>query len=131
MASRGVGEVADPASDVIVDDEGEIRLRGAEFFGDLADEDRVRGEGDLVGGVEGSGFNAGSVVQVNGSPISSTLVSPTTLTAVIPATYFTQVGSLSLTVVNAAVSSTSGVIQATPVRLPCSVVPICLALRRP
>ena len=59
----------------------------------------------------GSGFVAGSVVQVNGSPISSALVSPTSLTAVIPATYFAQVGSISLTVVNAATSSTSAAIS--------------------
>jgi hypothetical protein len=48
--------------------------------------------------VTGAGFVGGSVVQVNGTAISTTLVNGTTLRATIPATYFATVGTLALTV---------------------------------
>ena len=57
--------------------------------------------------VTGAGFVANSVVQVNGTAISTTLVNPTTLKATIPASYFTTVGTLAITVLDPAVSSTS------------------------
>ena len=48
----------------------------------------------------GTGFVATSVAQVNGTAISTRLVSPTTLTAVIPASDLTATGSLQITVVD-------------------------------
>ena len=46
----------------------------------------------------GSGFVASSVVLVNGAAIATVYVNPTTLTAVIPATEFTKVGTLQVAV---------------------------------
>ena len=49
-----VGEVADPAGNVVVDDEGEIGLGGFKFSRDFADEFGVGLEGDFVSGFGGS-----------------------------------------------------------------------------
>lgn len=48
----------------------------------------------------GSGFVAGSVVKANGTTISSTYVSSTTLTAVVPAASLVNPGAVSITVTN-------------------------------
>ncbi len=60
------------------------------------------GSGATTITVTGTGFIGTSVVQVNGTAILTTLVSPTTLTATIPASYFTTVGTLAITVYNPA-----------------------------
>lgn len=57
--------------------------------------------------VTGSGFVATSVVQVNGTPIQTTLVNPTTLTAVIPAADLLTVGTLQISVSDPTVSLTT------------------------
>jgi hypothetical protein len=60
------------------------------------------GSGATTITVTGTGFIGTSVVQVNGTAILTTLVNPTTLTATIPASYFTTVGTLAITVYNPA-----------------------------
>ena len=50
--------------------------------------------------VSGTNFNSSSKVLVNGSPLPTTLINATTLTATIPATDFSQSGTLSITVSN-------------------------------
>ncbi len=55
-----VGEGADPAGDIVVDDEGKIGLGGFEFGGDLTDEFGIGGEGDFLGGVDGRFFEFGA-----------------------------------------------------------------------
>ena len=55
----------------------------------------------------GVGFVATSVVQVNGTAIPTTLVNATTLTAIVPASYFTAPGTLQITVADPGVSSVS------------------------
>ena len=50
-----VGEVADPAGDVVVDDEGKIGLGGLQLRCDFTDQLGVGREGDFVGGI-GRGF---------------------------------------------------------------------------
>jgi hypothetical protein len=57
--------------------------------------------------ITGAGFVGNSVVQVNGTAIPTTLVNPTTLTAIIPAADFLTVGTLQITVLDPAVSSMS------------------------
>jgi hypothetical protein len=56
------------------------------------------GDGATTITVTGAGFVANSVVQVNGTAIATTLVNATTLKATIPASYFTTVGTLAITV---------------------------------
>jgi hypothetical protein len=65
------------------------------------------GSGATTVTATGTGFTSTTVVQVNGTAIPTTLVSPTTLTAVIPASDFTSVGTLQITVVDPSVSFTS------------------------
>ncbi len=55
----------------------------------------------------GAGFVPTSVVQVNGTAIATTLVNATTLTAIVPASYFTAPGTLQITVADPGVSSIS------------------------
>jgi hypothetical protein len=50
--------------------------------------------------VNGSSFVSGSAVQWNGSPLSTTFVSGTQLTAAVPGSLITNAGSASITVVN-------------------------------
>ncbi len=56
----------------------------------------------------GSNFNTGDLVQLNGSTISSTYVSTTTLTAVIPASFFAQAGTGLITVFDPSTRTASG-----------------------
>ncbi len=65
------------------------------------------GSADTVITLTGSGFIAGSVVQVNGAAVVTTYVNPTTLTAVVPAADFAMAGTLQITVVDAAIMATS------------------------
>ncbi len=51
--------------------------------------------------VTGSGFGAGSMVQVNGTPIPTTVLNSTSLAAVIPASFLTASGVLQITVAGA------------------------------
>jgi hypothetical protein len=57
--------------------------------------------------VTGSGFVATTVVQVNGTTIPTTLVSPTVLTAVIPAADLLTVGTLQISVVDPSIPLTT------------------------
>ena len=57
--------------------------------------------------LSGAGFVATSVVQVNKTAIPTTFVNATTLTAIIPASYFATVGTLQITVFDPTVSLTS------------------------
>src|SRR5438309_2065283 len=52
--------------------------------------------------VNGSNFVPGSVVNINGSPRSTTYISPSQLTVSIPASDFTYVGTPNITVTNPA-----------------------------
>lgn len=61
----------------------------------------------------GAGFVATSVVQVNGTAIPTTLVSATTLTAIVPATDFTKPGTLQITVADPSVSLVSSALTLT------------------
>ncbi len=55
----------------------------------------------------GSGFVTSSVVQVNGTPVATTYVNPTTLTAVVPATNFLASGALAITVSDPTITAVS------------------------
>jgi hypothetical protein len=55
----------------------------------------------------GTGFTAGSIVQLNGTTITSSYFSPTKMTAVIPTTFLQQVQPGAITVTNPAASLTS------------------------
>jgi hypothetical protein len=57
--------------------------------------------------ITGSGFVATTVVQVNGIPIATTLVNPTTLTAIVPAANFAGPGTLQISLKNPATGSVS------------------------
>ncbi len=57
--------------------------------------------------ITGSGFVANTVAQVNGTAVATTLVNPTTLTAVIPSANFTTAATLTLTLKNPTTGSTS------------------------
>ena len=59
----------------------------------------------------GSGFVAGSVVQVNGTAVATTYVNPTTLTALVPATYLAQAGTLAVRVLDPAISALSAALN--------------------
>jgi hypothetical protein len=63
----------------------------------------------------GAGFISSSVVQVGGSAISTTLVSPTTLMATIPAADFLQPGTLQITVFDPSIAATSAALPFTVV----------------
>jgi hypothetical protein len=52
--------------------------------------------------VNGTGYNSSSVVQVNGNPRPTTLVSPTQLRAQIPQTDILSIGQRTITVLNPA-----------------------------
>jgi hypothetical protein len=58
------------------------------------------GHADLTLTVNGSSFISGSVVQWNGTPLATTFVNPTQLTAVIPAADLAEEGTATVTVVN-------------------------------
>jgi hypothetical protein len=73
----------------------------------------VLGDGNKTITLTGAGFVATSVVQVNGAAIATTLVSPTTLMAVVPAADFTQVGTLQITVADPTVSLVSSALPLT------------------
>ncbi len=57
--------------------------------------------------ITGSGFVATTVARVNGTSIATTLVNPTTLTAIIPATYFAATGTLQITLSNPTTQATT------------------------
>ena len=59
--------------------------------------------------LSGSGFTSTSVVEVNGTPVPTTFLSFTSLSAVLPTV--TTAGNLAITVVDAASQGTSGVLQ--------------------
>jgi hypothetical protein len=65
------------------------------------------GDGNKTITLTGSGFVASSVVQVNGVSVATAFVNPATLTAVIPAADFANVGTLQITVLDPAISSSS------------------------
>ena len=67
----------------------------------------ILGAGNTTITLTGSGFSSSAVVQVNGSPIPSTVVSPTTLMAIVPATDFVKSGTLTIVVVDASISQTT------------------------
>ena len=73
------------------------------------------GSAQLTMTVTGSGFPPGSVVQLNGSPLATTFVSGTTLTAVVPQSALTTPGTDSIVVVNpgAPVAEKSNVVTLT------------------
>ncbi len=58
--------------------------------------------------ITGSGFVATTVAQIGGTAIATTLVNPTTLTAIVPAADFALPGTLQLTLKNPATGSVSG-----------------------
>jgi hypothetical protein len=66
----------------------------------------VIGAGATTITITGSAFVTGTVAQVNGATIPTTLVSPTTLTAIIPASDFTAAATLQITVL---IPATGGV----------------------
>lgn len=57
------------------------------------------GSGDTTLTLGGSGFVAQSTVDANATPLAVTLVSPTELTAIVPATLMSSTGTLTITVV--------------------------------
>ena len=61
----------------------------------------------------GAGFVASSVVQVNGTAIPTTVVNATTLTAIVPASYFIKPGTLAITVADPTVSLVSAALNLT------------------
>jgi hypothetical protein len=67
----------------------------------------TQGASDTKITLTGAGFTATSVVQVNGTAIATTLVSATSLTAIIPAVDFTQIGTLAITVFDTSTLSSS------------------------
>ncbi len=71
------------------------------------------GDPDKTITITGSGFVATTVAQVNGTSIATTLVSPTSLTAIIPAAYFAAPGTLQITLKNPATGSVSGALPFT------------------
>ena len=71
------------------------------------------GAGATTVTITGAGFVSNSVVQVNGTAIPTTLVNPTTLTAIIPASDFLTVGTLQIAVFDPTVSSTSTTVNFT------------------
>jgi Bacterial Ig-like domain (group 3)/FG-GAP-like repeat len=71
----------------------------------------VIGAGATTITITGSGFVTGTVAQVNGTTISTTIISPTSLTAVIPASDFTAAATLQVTVL---IPATGGVSSALP-----------------
>ncbi|MBB5057330.1 putative membrane protein [Granulicella aggregans] len=80
------------------------------------------GSGATTVTITGAGFVSNSVVQVNGTAIPTTLVNPTTLTAVIPASDLLTVGTLQITVLDPTVSSTSTAVTLTVTAPPVTVV---------
>ncbi|RXH54790.1 choice-of-anchor D domain-containing protein [Granulicella sibirica] len=74
------------------------------------------GDPDTVVTITGSGFLASSVALVNGTPVATTFVNATTLTAVIPAADFAKTGTLQIVVSDPGISSVSA-------SLPLSVIP--------
>jgi hypothetical protein len=79
------------------------------------------GDGAKAIALTGIGFLANSIVQVNGTPITTTYVSGTSLTAVIPAAYFLTVQTLSLMVNDPTQAMTSAAVTV-PVVAPAPVV---------
>jgi Bacterial Ig-like domain (group 3) len=71
------------------------------------------GAGATTVTITGAGFVGNSVVQVNGTAIPTTLVNATTLSAVIPASDFLNVGTLQITVFDPSISVTSAAVQLT------------------
>ncbi len=63
----------------------------------------------------GSGFVPDSVVQVNGAAVATTYVNPTSLLAVIPATYLGQTGTLAVRVLDPSITALSGALNLTVV----------------
>jgi hypothetical protein len=76
------------------------------------------GAADTTITLTGSGFVSTSVVQINGTAVTSRLVNPTTLTGVIPAADLTLVGTLQVTVTDPAIDSTSAAQTFTVVAVP-------------
>jgi len=60
------------------------------------------GAGNTTITITGTGFTSGSSVRANGSAITTTFVNGTTLTAVVPSSYFVNPGTVSITVANPA-----------------------------
>jgi hypothetical protein len=60
------------------------------------------GSGPLTIALDGTGFSSSSLVSFNGSVLATTLVSPTQLTAVVPASILTTAGTYTVTVTNPA-----------------------------
>ncbi len=71
------------------------------------------GSGNTTVTITGAGFVASSIVQVNGAAVPTTLVNPTTLTAIIPAADFTQQGTLQVVVVDPTIGQTSPALSVT------------------
>ncbi len=71
------------------------------------------GSGNTTVTITGAGFVASSIVQVNGAAVPTTLVNPTTLTAIIPAADFTQQGTLQVVVVDPTIGQTSPALTVT------------------
>ena len=69
----------------------------------------------------GAGFVATSVAQVNGIAIPTTLVSPTTLTAVIPAADFLEATTLQITVFDPTISASTAALPFMVTNVPLSV----------
>jgi hypothetical protein len=65
------------------------------------------GAGPTTITVTGTGFASNSLIQVNKTALPTTAAGSTTLTAVIPASYFTTVGTLQITVTDPSIGSTS------------------------
>jgi hypothetical protein len=60
----------------------------------------LAGSPDVTLTITGTGFVSGTVVLWNGAPLTTTFLSPTKLTAVVPAAFLGGVGSFSVTVSN-------------------------------
>jgi len=52
--------------------------------------------------ISGVGFVAGTLAQINGTNIATTIVNSTSLTAIVPASYFNAIGTLQITLSNSA-----------------------------
>ncbi len=65
------------------------------------------GDGNKTITLTGAGFVASSVVQLNGVSVATAFVNPTTLTAVIPAADFANVGTLQITVLDPTIPASS------------------------
>jgi sugar lactone lactonase YvrE len=105
-----IGVAVDASGDLFVADEGNQRIRevtqsspvGVPVLASLSPSSATVGGAAFTLTVNGSGFVSGSAAQWNGAALTTTFVSATQLTAVVPASYLASARTVQIAVVNPA-----------------------------